>query len=970
LIMLDKVMGHLTGIPSQHPRQTTTPPTHHIPPTKRSTLTLHTHLTHPTHLGYIIYTSGSTGKPKGVLVEHRSVVRLFFHQGCLFDFNSQDIWTMFHSPCFDFSVWEMYGALFFGGSVIVVPGMTAREPAKYLELLKTKAVTVLNQTPTAFYALAAEELRHNHKHLHLKYIIFGGEALHPLKLQDWNNKYPHTRLINMFGITETTVHVTFKELKEKDLRQDVRYIGKPIPTLSTYIMDRHQGLAPLGIPGELCVGGAGVARGYLNRVALTAERFIANPFQPDERVYRSGDLARTIETGDMEYLGRMDHQVQLRGFRVELGEIENQLLQHKKIKEAYVIDRQDSTGDKYLCAYIVPAGDLEIPALREYLAGKLPGYMIPSYFVQLPVLPLTPNGKINRQALPDPGIEKAADDSVMPRDEVEKKLAKIWSNVLAIDKNVISIDDNFFQVGGHSLKAGVLAAAVHKEMNVKLPLTEVFITPSIRGMAEFIREAEKDNFLSIKPAGKKHYYPLSSAQRRLHIMQQVNPDITAYNITIIQVIEGKLDFNRLEATFRQLIKRHESLRTSFETIGEEPVQEIHENVEFEIEYYSAAGDPEGPGTRIKNFVRPFDLSQAPLLRVGLIELPHTPVAPGGRPSREEREHKYLLAADMHHIITDGVSANVLIRDFSVLYAGKSLPELKLQYKDFSQWQNSETAKKSIANQKNHWLNLFAGNIPQLDLPIDYPRPENKTFAGYSINFVIGKELNHGLQVLGRETGTTLFMLLLSVYNILLSRYSRQEDIVVGSPITGRRHADLQHIVGMFVNMLALRNHPVGNKTFRTFLAEVKQNALQAYENQDYQFEQLIIDLGLQGTRDRNPLFDVVFAMQKIDIRENVPADFKGIEHLKFIPYPFKKDTTPFDLLMAVYEMEDTIDLTITYSTHLFKPSSAEQIGRHYIEILEQVTADIDIYLHDIQLSHRMVELESRVILEDAGEFGF
>jgi tyrocidine synthetase-3 len=970
LILLDKVMGHLTGIPSQHPRQTTTPPTHHIPPTKRSTLTLHTHLTHPTHLGYIIYTSGSTGKPKGVLVEHRSVVRLFFHQGCLFDFNSQDIWTMFHSPCFDFSVWEMYGALFFGGSVIVVPGMTAREPAKYLELLKTRAVTVLNQTPTAFYALAAEELRHNHKHLHLKYIIFGGEALHPLKLQDWNNKYPHTRLINMFGITETTVHVTFKELKEKDLRQDVRYIGKPIPTLSTYIMDRHQGLAPLGIPGELCVGGAGVARGYLNRVALTAERFIANPFQPDERVYRSGDLARTIETGDMEYLGRMDHQVQLRGFRVELGEIENQLLQHKKIKEAYVIDRQDSTGDKYLCAYIVPAGDLEIPALREYLAGKLPGYMIPSYFVQLPVLPLTPNGKINRQALPDPGIEKAADDSVMPRDEVEKKLAKIWSNVLAIDKNVISIDDNFFQVGGHSLKAGVLAAAVHKEMNVKLPLTEVFITPSIRGMAEFIREAEKDNFLSIKPAGKKHYYPLSSAQRRLHIMQQVNPDITAYNITIIQVIEGKLDFNRLEATFRQLIKRHESLRTSFETIGEEPVQEIHENVEFEIEYYSAAGDPEGPGTRIKNFVRPFDLSQAPLLRVGLIELPHTPVAPGGRPSREEREHKYLLAADMHHIITDGVSANVLIRDFSVLYAGKSLPELKLQYKDFSQWQNSETAKKSIANQKNHWLNLFAGNIPQLDLPIDYPRPENKTFAGYSINFVIGKELNHGLQVLGRETGTTLFMLLLSVYNILLSRYSRQEDIVVGSPITGRRHADLQHIVGMFVNMLALRNHPVGNKTFRTFLAEVKQNALQAYENQDYQFEQLIIDLGLQGTRDRNPLFDVVFAMQKIDIRENVPADFKGIEHLKFIPYPFKKDTTPFDLLMAVYEMEDTIDLTITYSTHLFKPSSAEQIGRHYIEILEQVTADIDIYLHDIQLSHRMVELESRVILEDAGEFGF
>ncbi|MCP4149147.1 MAG: amino acid adenylation domain-containing protein, partial [bacterium] len=420
-------------------------------------------LNRPSDLAYIIFTSGTTGKPKGVMVDHKNVIPLMKNNAFQFDFSHGDVWTMFHSLCFDFSVWEMYGALLYGGKLVVVPEMVAKDPWKFFEFLKKERVTVLNQVPSSFYNLVDVVLAPSagdspSPDLHVRYVIFGGESLQPAKLKEWKKSYPRIRLVNMFGITETTVFVTFKEFEDKDIEFNISNIGKPIPNLTTYVMDKNLNLVPFGVAGELCVGGKGVARGYLNRPGLTGEKFVENPHIPGELLYRSGDLARMAADGDLEYLGRIDRQVKIRGFRIETGEIENQLLSYGKVKEVLVLAREDAGGDKFLCAYIVPvtaavegAKGLEVQELREMLSANLPDYMIPAHFVQLEKMPLTPNGKVDRQALPDPADMKAGemdmgaaagDECEAPRNAVEETVMEICRQLLGREK--VGINDDFF----------------------------------------------------------------------------------------------------------------------------------------------------------------------------------------------------------------------------------------------------------------------------------------------------------------------------------------------------------------------------------------------------------------------------------------------------------------------------------------------------------------------------------------------
>jgi amino acid adenylation domain-containing protein/non-ribosomal peptide synthase protein (TIGR01720 family) len=445
----------------------------------------------PSDLCYIIYTSGTTGNPKGVMIEHKNVVRLFFNSDFQFDFNASDVWTMFHSPCFDFSVWEMYGALLFGGKLVIIPRLTAMDTKAYLDVLKKEKVTILNQTPSAFYNLMHEELYHSERNLSLRYVIFGGEALSPRMLKPWWSLYPHVRLVNMFGITETTVHVTYKEIGKYEIENGISNIGKPIPTLTVYILDKDQKLMPRGVIGELHVGGAGVARGYLGKEELTAQKFISNPLEPGERLYRSGDLARILNSGDIEYIGRMDDQVKIRGFRIELGEIEAQLSHYNGIKEAVIIAKEKD-GNKYLTAYYVADNEIERVRLKTFLKTKLPDYMVPTYYVHLESLPLTSNGKLDKKALPEPVI-KIVEESAKPKNEIQKELVRIWADLLGIGEDKIGVNTNFFDVGGNSLKLVKMVDKINRQFNAEITVAKVFTYPVISLLAAFLQQVENTN---------------------------------------------------------------------------------------------------------------------------------------------------------------------------------------------------------------------------------------------------------------------------------------------------------------------------------------------------------------------------------------------------------------------------------------------------------------------------------------------
>ncbi|NOQ24319.1 MAG: amino acid adenylation domain-containing protein, partial [Bacteroidales bacterium] len=792
----------------------------------------------PSDLCYIIYTSGTTGMPKGVMIEHRNAVRLFFNEKFQFDFSEKDVWTMFHSHCFDFSVWEMYGALLYGGKLIVIPKIVARDVVEYYKLLREEKVTVLNQTPSAFYNLSEIALQKPGKSLeNLRYVIFGGEALKPNKLAEWFNTYSDVKLINMYGITETTVHVTYKEICEYEIANNISNIGVSIPTLTTYVVDNNLKLVPKGVVGELLIGGDGLSRGYLGREELTKEKFIKNPYKPEERLYRSGDLVKMLSDGDLEYHGRIDDQVQLRGFRIELGEIESVLLKHENIKESVVL-AIEKNNEKYLCAYVVSKEEFSHEELRAYMSAQLPDYMLPSYFVELESLPLNANGKVNRKALPSPEI-KAGDDYVAPSNEIEEKLVKIWSEVLNVTQEEISTTANFFAIGGHSLKATILVSNIHKELSVKLPLKEIFQQQTIKKMAVCISEVSKLSYSSIKLAEKKEYYTLSSAQKRLYFIQQLDFQSISYNMPMVIHLGSDIKIDSLENAFAGLVSRHESFRTSFVTINNESVQRLYDNVDFKLDKKETTR--ENLEKDIKEYIKPFDLSKDILIRACLMNV-----------SNEQ----YVLVVDMHHIISDGSTRNIVREDFLKLFNGEKIAPLKLQYKDFSNWQNTLIEKGELKSQETYWKDLFSGDIPMLNLQTDYKRPESFTSKGDICRFSLDEDETSLFRELGKGMGSTLYMNILAVLNTLFYRFSNQEDIIIGSGIAGRQHTDLQGISGMFINTLAMRNYPNGDKTYLDFLKEVSDNSIAAFENQDIQFEDLVDMLNIDRDISRNPLFDI------------------------------------------------------------------------------------------------------------------
>lgn len=878
----------------------------------------------PSDLAYIIYTSGSTGTPKGVMIEHRNVVRLLVNDKMPFDFGASDTWTMFHSYCFDFSVWEMYGALLYGGKLVIVPKLTAQSPADFLSLLKKEQVTILNQTPASFYQLLEEEARSTGERLQLRYVIFGGEALKPAKLKSWKTRYPVTKLVNMYGITETTVHATYKEIGDYEIRHNISNIGKAIPTLQLFVLDKYLNLLPAGVPGELCVGGDGLARAYLNRPELNSEKFIDHPFIAGEKLYRSGDLVKMLPAGDFEYLGRIDQQVKIRGFRIELGEIENRLMEHAAVKDVVVIDREDGDGNNYLCAYVVMENPVATAELKNDLKKKLPEYMVPAWFVPLDQLPLTVNGKVNRKELPLPEQLLTASELVLPANPTEEKLLAIWQEILGVQ--AIGTGDNFFEVGGHSLKASLMAAQAHKLLGVELALKLVFSTPTIRELSAYIEQAVKTSVKLIPPAPKQEYYPLSSAEKRIYILNNMDHTGVAYNIPAVFTLEGTLDLPKLEGTLRSLVARHEILRTVFVLEDLEIHRKVLETIDISLKSYMILEDE--TAEFIHQFIRPFDLAAGPLFRVAVVQ----------------SETQVRLLFDMHHLVTDGVSMENLVREMNALYAGEELPSLPIQYKDYAVWQQEWRHSSAYVKQKEFWLGQFRDEPDILEIPSDFVRPAVKSFEGERHQFTMNASLSAGIRKLAAETGATPFVVLLASYHILLSKYSGQDDFVIGTPVAGRSQAGLEQLLGMFVNTLPLRNRCEAEESFLGFAGRVREQVLNAFEHQDYPFEELLEVLELKRDMSRNPLFDHMFTYQAEN--SNLPE----LDDLKLKACSYEHRTSKMDLSLEVSgENDGTFSLSIEYCTAIFSHESMERLGRHFLKILEDITLNPGIAVRDIEI---------------------
>ncbi|AON70834.1 pyoverdine non-ribosomal peptide synthetase PvdD [Pseudomonas aeruginosa] len=885
------------------------------------------------NLAYVIYTSGSTGKPKGTLLTHRNALRLFSATEAWFGFDERDVWTLFHSYAFDFSVWEIFGALLYGGRLVIVPQWVSRSPEDFYRLLCREGVTVLNQTPSAFKQLMAVACSADMatQQPALRYVIFGGEALDLQSLRPWFQRFGdrQPQLVNMYGITETTVHVTYRPVSEADLEGGlVSPIGGTIPDLSWYILDRDLNPVPRGAVGELYIGRAGLARGYLRRPGLSATRFVPNPFPggAGERLYRTGDLARFQADGNIEYIGRIDHQVKVRGFRIELGEIEAALAGLAGVRDAVVL-AHDGVGGTQLVGYVVAdsAEDAERlrESLRESLKRHLPDYMVPAHLMLLERMPLTVNGKLDRQALPQPDASLSQQAYRAPGSELEQRIAAIWSEILGVER--VGLDDNFFELGGHSLLATRVISRVRQEQQLDASLKALFERPVLEAFAQGL-ERTTDAVSTIPLADRQQPLALSFAQERQWFLWQLEPESAAYHIPSALRLRGRLDVDALQRSFDSLVARHETLRTRFRLEGGRSYQQVQPAVSVSIEREQFG--EEGLIERIQAIVvQPFDLERGPLLRVNLLQL---------------AEDDHVLVLVQHHIVSDGWSMQVMVEELVQLYAGYSqgldvvLPALPIQYADYALWQRSWMEAGEKERQLAYWTGLLGGEQPVLELPFDRPRPARQSHRGAQLGFELSRELVEAVRALAQREGASSFMLLLASFQALLYRYSGQADIRIGVPIANRNRVETERLIGFFVNTQVLKADLDGRMGFDELLAQARQRALEAQAHQDLPFEQLVEALQPERNASHNPLFQVLFNHQS-EIRSVTPE--VQLEDLRLEGLAWDGQTAQFDLTLDIQEDENGIWASFDYATDLFDASTVERLAGHWRNLLRGIVAN-------------------------------
>jgi len=911
------------------------------------------------NLAYIMYTSGSTGTPKGVGVTHRGVLRLV--QETNYAELAGEVMLQFAPLSFDASTFEIWGSLLNGGK-LVLAGRGKQTLAELGEVITSQGVTTMWLTAGLFHQVIEEGAAGLSG---LRQLLAGGDKLSARHVRLALEQLPETRLIDGYGPTETTTFACTEAVSETSVVDERVSIGRPIANTTVYILDGQMRTVPVGARGEIYIGGDGLARGYVGRAEQTAERFVPDPYSTvgGERLFASGDIGRYRPDGRIEFLGRRDGEVRIRGFRIELGEIETLLRQCPGVADAVVVARPSALGDETLIAYIVKeknAGFID-KQLQNYLEQRLPAYMRPSHFVRLEKFPLTPTGKVDHAALPEPGKVKPApdDEFVLPRTPVEKLLAQIWCELLGVDE--VGVYDNFFNLGGHSLIAIKVATRVRETFSVEVPLSVLFENPTPALMAKQVEAAVRRSAgspppASIEPVSRDQQLPLSFAQQRLWFLNELEPGSAFYNIPVVLRLSGPLNVPVLEQTLTEVIRRHELLRTTFVTSADgTPYQQINAAAPFKLAIEDLSGlepaerQAEAQRRASAEAQKPFDLAWGPLLRVSLLRL---------------AEEDHVAMVTLHHIISDAWSTDVFVREVATLYDTYSkgdespLAELPVQYGDFAVWQRDWLSGAVLEEQLGYWRDHLGGELAVLNLPTDRPRPPVQSYRGAHQTLMLSAELRARVKELCRSEGVTFYMALLAAFQVLLHRYTRQNDIVVGTPIAGRNRAETEGLIGFFVNTLVMRTDLSGEPSFKEVLRRVREVSLGAYAHQDLPFEKLVEELQPERDLSRHPLFQVMFETP------NPPSEGMQLSKLQMESIIVDDATAKFDLTMLVAEHGDGMSVRLDYCIDLFEAATITRLGQHFENLLTGLLADPSRAVGDVPL---LTEDEREQLLGESNE---
>jgi amino acid adenylation domain-containing protein len=899
----------------------------------------------PEQAAYILYTSGSTGRPKGVVVSHEAIHNRILWAQSVYPLTSSDRVLQGAGLSFDFSAWELFAPLAAGACVVLPRPGEHRDTAALARLIAAESVTVAHFVPSLFQAFLAEPASPT-----LERVLVGGEALSPELRDRFFDRFPGARLYNQYGPTEATVDATF-HLCERG--EPVVPIGRPIDNTVARVLDRWLRAAPPGVAGELCLGGTALARGYLGRPDLTAERFVPDPFsgKPGERLYRTGDLAVHLPDGSLRFLGRLDQQIKLRGVRIEPGEIEAVLLRHPAVREAAVVLAR--APHERLVAYVVPQLGEQPGDLRSWLRGFLPDVMIPTSFVVLHALPRTPGGKLDVGALPEPEPETPAGPE--PQTPIEEIVAGIFARVLGLSG--VGSDGDFFALGGHSLLATQVISRVRELLRVELPLRRLFDAPTVAGLARAVEEERRHGTEAppLRRAPERDRFPLSFAQERLWFLDRMEPESALYNLPIAARLEGRLDEGAFAAALDDVIRRHEALRTTFPLVEEEPVQAVRSAASASLPVIDLRGvrDPlrllEAARQEMTiEAKRPFDLAAGPLLRPLLLRLD---------------DEASLLLLTVHHIVADGWSLGVLLRDLGAAYGARLRGEapgwtaLPVQYGDFAVWQRDWLRGEALERQLAWWRERLAGLPPVLDLPTDRPRPAVRSGRGGREAVLLPAALLDDLTRLARRRGATLFMVLLAAFQALLARVTGQDDVPVGSPIANRNRRETEELIGFFVNTLVLRTDLADDPAFADLLDRVRETTLGAYDHQDVPFERLVEELKPPRSRSHTPLFQVVLALQ------NAPLGPLELPGLRLAPFEVETRTAKFDLSLVLVESGGGLGGFLEHDRDLFDATTARRLLGWFRTLLEGGIEDPERRISGLPL---LTAPERQQALEQAG----